>query len=165
PPVETRFQKGKSGNPDGRRKKVPQLLDPGDVLQSIDNEELVVVDNGRRKRMTKAEINFRQLFTKAIKGDLKAARLIAGMATKYFAPETRGPPRSRSLTQPKPKNVLGLTGNSASTKLTPDWDVENEHRVSKSAQRRSIQEGPVWQSAQASRSADVDRLSVPQGCS
>jgi hypothetical protein len=91
PPLPTRFQKGTSGNPSGRPKKIPELLDPGDVLQSIDNEELVVVDNGRRKRMTKAEIHFRQLFTKAIKGDLKAGRLIAGMATKYFAPEARRP--------------------------------------------------------------------------
>src|SRR5262245_8019923 len=107
PPVETRFQKGKSGNPDGRRKKVPQLLDPGDVLQSIDNEELVVVDNGRRKRMTKAEINFRQLFTKAIKGDLKAARLIAGMATKYFAPEARAPSEIEVIDAAEAKKRFG----------------------------------------------------------
>ena len=91
PPVTTRFKKGTSGNPSGRAKKIPQLFDPGDVLQSIDNEELVVVDNGRRKRMPKSEIHFRHLFTKAIKSDLKAARLIARMARKYFAPEARGP--------------------------------------------------------------------------
>jgi len=90
PPVATRFQKGKSGNPSGQSKKVPQPLDPGIVLESIDNEEIVVIDNGKRKRMTKAEIQFRQLFTKAIRGDLKAARLIANMAAKYFVPEVRG---------------------------------------------------------------------------
>jgi hypothetical protein len=89
--LATRFQKGTSGNPSGQAKKFPQLLDPGDVLQSIDSEELVVVDNGRLNRMTKAEIHFRQLSTKAIKGDLKAARLIAGMAKKYFSAEARGP--------------------------------------------------------------------------
>jgi len=50
-----------------------------------------VTDNGKRKRMTKAEIQFRQLFAKAIKGDMKAARLIAKMAEEYFAPEARGP--------------------------------------------------------------------------
>jgi hypothetical protein len=87
PPVATRFQKGTSGNPSGKPKKALQLLDPGDVLQAIDNEEIVVIDNGKRKRMPKAEIQFRQLFTKAIRGDLKAARLIVNMAAKYFAPE------------------------------------------------------------------------------
>ena len=45
--------------------------------------------DGKRKRMTKAEIQFRQLFTKAIKGDLTTARLIMSMASKYFAPEER----------------------------------------------------------------------------
>jgi Family of unknown function (DUF5681) len=46
-----------------------------------------VLDNGKRKPMKKAEIHFRQLFTKAINGDLKAARLLAKMAEEYFAPE------------------------------------------------------------------------------
>ncbi len=89
PPVATRFLKGRSGNSSGRPKKASKPLDPGIVLQTIDNEEIVVTDNGKRKRMTKAEINFRQLFAKATRGDLKAARLIANMALKYFSPEDR----------------------------------------------------------------------------
>ena len=40
--------------------------------------------------MTKAEIHFRQIFAKAIKGDLTAARLVARMAGKYFGPEAEG---------------------------------------------------------------------------
>jgi hypothetical protein len=90
PPVSTRFQEGTSGNPSGKPKKRPLPLDPGIVLESIDNEEIAVIDNGKRKRMTKAEILFRQLFTKAIRGDLRAARLIVNMAPKYFAPEVWG---------------------------------------------------------------------------
>jgi len=92
PPVATRFQKGQSGNPSGKPKKVPRLLDPGKVLEAIDNEEISVTDNGKRKRMTKVEIQFRQLFVKAIRGDMKAARLIVKMATEYFVPEARGVP-------------------------------------------------------------------------
>jgi hypothetical protein len=92
PPVATRFKKGQSGNLNGRPpKKVTQELDPGKILQSIDNEEIFVFVDGKRKLMRKAEIEFRQTFTKAIKGDLTAARLIANMATKYCAPETKGP--------------------------------------------------------------------------
>ncbi|WP_342733572.1 DUF5681 domain-containing protein [Bradyrhizobium sp. B117] len=90
PPVATRFQKGQSGNPSGRPKKIPQLLHPGKLLEAIDNEEVTVTDNGKRKRMTKAEIQFRQLFAKAIRGDMPAARLIARMAAEYFAPEAQG---------------------------------------------------------------------------
>ncbi|MGH6678722.1 MAG: hypothetical protein ACREDL_07265, partial [Bradyrhizobium sp.] len=41
--------------------------------------------NGKRKRMTRAEIHFRQISTNAIKGDLTAARLFLKVAPKYFA--------------------------------------------------------------------------------
>ena len=87
PPKVTRFQKGKSGNPSGRPKKSAQSLDLGLVLEEIENEEIIVVDNGKRKPMKKAEIHFRQQFTKAINGDLKTARLLGQMAEEYFAPE------------------------------------------------------------------------------
>jgi Family of unknown function (DUF5681) len=37
PPIATRFKKGQSGNPSGKPKKISQELDPGKILQSIDN--------------------------------------------------------------------------------------------------------------------------------
>jgi hypothetical protein len=91
PPVGTRFKKGGSGNPSGKRKERLEDLNPGKVLQTIDNEEIMVTIDGKRKRMRKGEIHFRQLFTKAIKGDLTAARLIAKEAATYFGPEAEGP--------------------------------------------------------------------------
>ena len=87
PPRATQFQKGTSGNPSGRPKKLTQLVELGDVVQTIDNEAIVVTDNGKHKRMSKAEIGFRMLFANAIKGDLAAARLLVRMAKKYFEPE------------------------------------------------------------------------------
>jgi hypothetical protein len=87
PPTATRFQKGRSGNPSGRPKKSAQPLDLGLILEAIDNEEIVVRENGKRKPMKKAEIQFRQQFTKAINGDLRTARLLVQMAEEYFAPE------------------------------------------------------------------------------
>jgi hypothetical protein len=87
PPKATRFKKGKSGNPNGRPTRAAQPLDPGDILEAIENEEISVLDNGKRKSMKKAEIHFRQLFTKAINGDLKSARLLINMAEGYFDPE------------------------------------------------------------------------------
>lgn len=87
PPRATWFQKGTSGNPSGRPKKLTQLVELGDVVQTIDNEAIVVTENGKRKRMPKAEVNFRMLFANAIRGDLAAARLLVKMAKKYFEPE------------------------------------------------------------------------------
>ncbi len=100
PPVATRFKKGGSGNPSGKRKEVAEDLNPGKVLQTIDNEELIVTIDGKRKRMRKGEIHFRQLFTKAIKGDLTGAKLIAKEAARYFGPEADGPSEIRWVVVP-----------------------------------------------------------------
>jgi hypothetical protein len=78
PPVK----KARSGNSSGRSKRAARLLDPASILEELDNEEIVVVENGKRKRMTKAEVEIRQLFAKAIKGDLKSARHILNLATE-----------------------------------------------------------------------------------
>ena len=42
PPKATRFPKGTSGNPGGKPKKVTPEFDLGKVLQSIDNEEIII---------------------------------------------------------------------------------------------------------------------------
>jgi uncharacterized protein DUF5681 len=94
PPIASRFKEGVCPNPLGRggkKKKKIQEFDPGQILQLIDNEAIMVNIEGERKRMLKAEIHFRQLFTKAIKGSLLDARLIAKMAAQYFGPEAKGP--------------------------------------------------------------------------
>jgi hypothetical protein len=100
PPKATRFQKGKSGNPSGRPKKIAGVFDPGKVLQSIDNEEIILAVDGKRKRMLRAEVHFQQLFAKAIRGDLTAARLIAKMAARYFGPEADGSSDARFVVMP-----------------------------------------------------------------
>jgi hypothetical protein len=97
PPVTSRFKKGQSGNPSGKPRKIALELNPGKILQSIDNEEIFVNIEGKGKRMPKAEVYFRQLFTKAIKGSLTEARLIAKMAAKYFGPEAEGPSETRLI--------------------------------------------------------------------
>jgi hypothetical protein len=111
PPTSSRFQKGKSGNPSGRPKKNAREIDPGKVLQSIDNEEIVLMVDGKRKRMPKAEIHFRQLFAKAIKEDLTAARLIAKMAAKYFGPEAEGPSDVQLIVVPDRKSYPARKSN------------------------------------------------------
>jgi Family of unknown function (DUF5681) len=101
PPVASRFKKGQSGNPGGRPRRVVRKLDPGKILQLIDNEELIVEIDGKSVRMRKAEIYFRQLFNKAMKGSLLDARLIAKTAAKYFGPEeAEGPAETRFIVMP-----------------------------------------------------------------
>ncbi|MGY3697472.1 hypothetical protein ACVIGA_007552 [Bradyrhizobium sp. USDA 3240] len=112
PPLGSRFKKGQSGNPRGRPKKNALEFHPGRILQSIDNEELVVNIDGKRRRMPKAEIHLRQLFNKAMRGDIDAARIIATMAKQYFGPDAEGPseiefilvPGASELAPMKPKS-------------------------------------------------------------
>jgi Family of unknown function (DUF5681) len=111
PPVATRFKKGQSGNPSGKPKKIAPELNPGKILQSIDNEEMIVKIDGKGKRMLKAEIYFRQLFTRAIKGSLTEARLIAKMAAKYFGPEAEGPSETLFIIVPDKKNKPSRKSN------------------------------------------------------
>jgi hypothetical protein len=111
PPIASRFKRGQSGNPSGKPKRIISELDPGKMLQSIDNEEMIVKIEGKGNRMTKAEIYFRQLFTKAIKGNLQAARLIAKMAAKYLGPEAEGPSETRFIIVPGKKNKPSRKSN------------------------------------------------------
>jgi hypothetical protein len=83
-------KKARSGNSSGRPKRVTRLLDPGSILEAIDNEEIVVVENGKRTKMTKAEAEIRQVFTKSRTGDLKSARHIFNLAREAHVEETKG---------------------------------------------------------------------------
>ena len=76
PPLHTRFQKGRSGNPNGRprgRKKLSTLL--SDAL----NGSVIVVENGRRKKITKREAIVTQLVNKSASADLKATQIVLAM--------------------------------------------------------------------------------------
>src|SRR4051794_39311237 len=76
PPLHTRFQQGRSGNPKGRprgRKNLSTLLN--DAL----NGSVVVVENGRRKKITKREAIITQLVNKSASADLKATQIVLAM--------------------------------------------------------------------------------------
>jgi hypothetical protein len=76
PPLHSRFQKGRSGNPMGRprgRKNMSTLL--SDAL----NGSVIVVENGRRKKITKREAIVTQLVNKSASADLKATQMVLAM--------------------------------------------------------------------------------------
>jgi Family of unknown function (DUF5681) len=106
PRTDTRYKKGQSGNPKGRPKKVAKELDPGKSLQAIDNELISVKSNGRMVRITKVEIHIQQLFTRAIRRDMQAARAIFAMAAEYFAPDAVGPQQIVFIPAPTKPRII-----------------------------------------------------------
>src|SRR5436309_11754158 len=76
PPLHTRFQKGKSGNPKGRPRGKKNM---STLLSTALNASIVVVANGRRKRITKREAIVTQLVNKSAAADLKATHIVLAM--------------------------------------------------------------------------------------
>src|ERR1700751_3413067 len=76
PPLHTRFQKGKSGNPRGRPRGKKNI---STLLSTALNASIVVVTNGRRKKITKREAIVTQLVNKSAAADLKATPIVLTM--------------------------------------------------------------------------------------
>ncbi len=82
PPRHTRFQKGRSGNPKGRRKGSKNVAT---LLEQTLRERVVVTENGKRKTITKLEAMLKQLANKAAAGDHRAIRLLMPLAQTCLA--------------------------------------------------------------------------------
>ena len=72
PPKNTRFQKGISGNPRGRPKKVAEFPS---IFMKESESFMTIIDNGRRRRISKLEAIAKQLHNKALTGNIQALRL------------------------------------------------------------------------------------------
>ena len=94
PPLRTRFKKGQSGNPGGRRKKpLPALL--ADAL----NEPVFVTSDGERRQITKREAIVHQLVNKSTTADLRATKMLFDMMkdAEQKAGVAATPPEPRQL--------------------------------------------------------------------
>jgi len=91
PPRHTRFRKGRSGNPTGRprgKKNLATLL--SDALA----EPVIVVENGRRKKISKRQAIITQLVNKSASADLKATQILLAMLRDI---ESRADPGSDDI--------------------------------------------------------------------
>jgi Family of unknown function (DUF5681) len=74
PPVSTRFQPGKSGNPKGRPKAARSMT--AIVREQLDSKIEVTI-GGRKRRLSARELITKRMLEQALKGDLKAIANIA----------------------------------------------------------------------------------------
>jgi hypothetical protein len=80
PPVDTRFQKGQSGNPRGRQKGVRNFA--VDVKRSLEIP-VTLKDQGRAKRVSTQEALILRLREKALKGDTRALETLLSLARTH----------------------------------------------------------------------------------
>ncbi|TBW35499.1 hypothetical protein EYW49_15850 [Siculibacillus lacustris] len=77
PPVHTRFQPGRSGNPRGRPPRAaPQAQDLAGTVAELLDEPIELMRGGRPVRMQVKRAIAQQLVNRAVKGDLKAFDLL-----------------------------------------------------------------------------------------
>lgn len=84
PPEKSRFKLGKSGNPHGRPKGT---LNMATILERTLREPVIIVENGKRKTVTKIEAAIKQVVNQAASGELKALQLLT---TLVRSAEERG---------------------------------------------------------------------------
>src|SRR3954453_1797828 len=88
PPIHTRFQAGKSGNPSGRPKGSQNLRT---IFQKVMKEKVSLREGSDVRKVSKAEAILRGMVISAMKGDSKSAAAVLRLAeqTGDFAGENR----------------------------------------------------------------------------
>ena len=82
PPLHSRFQSGQSGNPRGRPKKTTVVTELATEL----NRKVVVRENGKEQKMTKAAALAKSLVSRALGGDMRSvAHLIRLLPAQFQA--------------------------------------------------------------------------------
>ena len=77
PPIESRFERGVSGNPKGRPKGSLNLTT---TFTRVLRETVVVTERGKKKTITKLEAAVMQLTRLAIGGDVSAIKHVLSLA-------------------------------------------------------------------------------------
>jgi len=105
PPEATRFKKGQSGNPEGRRKGA---LNVSTVFAQALSEKVVVNEKGQRKKITKLQAAIKQLVNKAATGDHRAILQVVSLSREAETREGQALPRSATLSESDQKVMDGI---------------------------------------------------------
>ena len=73
PPLHSRFPKGRSGNPSGKRARDPSLTE---LLRNEVNKKISITENGKTRRITKLQAIAMKSVQKAMQGDHRAQKQV-----------------------------------------------------------------------------------------
>src|SRR5262249_1926858 len=87
PPTKYQFKKGKSGNPSGRPRKRPRHApkEPLDAQRAPIAElksSMMIVENGKKKKISRLEALIKSLVTHALQGDRSARKALLALVEK-----------------------------------------------------------------------------------
>lgn len=80
PPKKHQFKPGYSGNKKGRPKGRKNIHT---IVENLMNEKIKITINGRTKKVSCIEATIRQVSLAALKGDIKAQRILFDLISKY----------------------------------------------------------------------------------
>jgi hypothetical protein len=93
PPQHTRFTKGKSGNPKGRKQGSRNLKT--DLFEELASK-VIVKEGGKRRSLTKQQALLKRLVEQGFGGDYKAMALLFGLKAQYERAEGVSPEQTPS---------------------------------------------------------------------
>jgi hypothetical protein len=80
PPIHSRFKPGQSGNPRGRPKGARGITS---IVAGVLARKVVITEAGRPRKITITEANIRRIAELALKGDLRACRILIELEDRF----------------------------------------------------------------------------------
>ena len=105
PPRETRFVKGRSGNPRGRP---PGAKNFTTLLNEALNEGVLVTENGGRRKISKREAIVTQLVNRSAAADFRAIKILLDIVRDIERQTEPGPRETADLSETDEKVIEQL---------------------------------------------------------
>ena len=114
PPQHTRFKPGQSGNPKGRPKACLASLS---LKQALDELVSVTEPNGRKVRIPKRYVIWKQIVNKAVSGDLASIRFLFSLAPATLEGTNDQPPSTKPGNSEAAQQVFDVLRQYAAEKV------------------------------------------------
>ena len=144
PPRSGQFKKGRSGNPEGRRKGSKNF---STELQEELQEKISIRENGKVKRISKQRAMLKSLSVKAVQGDTKAAMALATFVHRHIQ-DADEPPAHASTPLSK-----------IDAEILAEFEADIRRKAVSAPVRKSVRNRPVRTRSRAKPDKGTDEKS------
>lgn len=123
PPTHSQFKPGQSGNPKGRPKGTPSLAS---IVRAATSERVTIIENGKRKSVTKLDAAVKQAVNQAAGGDHRAMRMLVDLTLGFEVAEApRGHDNPKTAAELKAADTIMLQAAARLVKSVVTEDGDN----------------------------------------